>query len=446
MARITTLLFAAAIACAAGAPAGAHAPGVRRVPVRVPADPEVWRVAVGGDGRSVLYTITAGDDAVMTLRLRDRVTGRDEEIARDVDANVYYTSHSVSGDGRYVVFEGWQRSGQQQPRWTVYLRDRLRRTTAAVGSDARGGGFAAAMFSTGAISRDGSTVTLLGGCIGEGDDHACDLYAYDVRTRRTRVVAHGASDSDYPPTPTGDGRYVAFSSARSLAADDDRPARCNTDVYLADTRNRHVNLVTHAGTIVDSAPAGDGSCPSYSWLHRAVPDDTGRRVLFVAEDYSPGGGVSSDGIWVADRVARTLRRLDEAPLQTVLSNPAGGRTASPGVSMADLSGDGHTAVYWSQYAAGAADANPAGLAPVWRVGLDPFARTRIDPIDAAHPCLAPQCADGGLLGVAALAPGGALAFPYPTVSRDGSVVVWPDPRRLAADDVDNRVDIYAWAR
>ncbi|HEU0132648.1 MAG TPA: hypothetical protein VFQ85_16815 [Mycobacteriales bacterium] len=430
------ILLVAAVLLAAAPPAGA-AGGVHRVPVRAAGDHGVNYAAVSGSGRYALYTTPANAEATdepTSVHVRDLVTGRDDLVAEDVEPNTSYSRHSISDDGRYVVFSRWVPRKHGDPTWGVFLRDRLRRTTVRVDTSARGAK-GDGWWTPAGISADGSTVSFESRCEDESlDTRVCSLWVYDVARRRARLVATRAVDSAVPMTLSRDGRYLAFVSNATLGRDDRRPSHCDNDVYLADLRTGRIEIVTGAvpGAVASSAGPGE-ECESGEWFGAPVVDATGRRVLFNALRYDGTGG-HAEGLWVHDRALGWTFRIDQ-PAVSVSGAGLGG----------DLSADGRYAVYWALYAAGGTGPNPAGASAVLRVRVDDLDRERLDPPDAAHPCTANGCATTDVLMAAATAPGGALAFPYPSVGNDGRTVAWADTRRLTADDTDNRSDLYLWS-
>jgi Tol biopolymer transport system component len=112
----------------------------------------------------------------------------------------------------------------------------------------------------------------------------CDLYAGTNALVSVGINGTGGSANSYEPAISGNGRYVAFTSAATnLIAGD---ANNSTDVFVRDLLAQTTSLVS-----VDSTGTGEGNLDSYS---PAISSD-GRFVLFVSLANNLAAGIPFSG-------------------------------------------------------------------------------------------------------------------------------------------------------
>ena len=141
---------------------------------------------------------------------------------------------SLSGDGRYVAFDSWATNlvdGDSNDYWDVFVHDRVTGTTERVsvssaGAQADGGS------SSPSISGDGRYV-VFDSCAtnlvrGHFTTPADDVYVHDRLSGETELVSVALGGIGMPPSgecvdpsSSGDGRYVAFSSRASNLVEGD---------------------------------------------------------------------------------------------------------------------------------------------------------------------------------------------------------------------------------
>ena len=161
------------------------------------------------------------------------------------------------------------------------------------------------------ISQDGRYVTFASDADGLApgntslagfDVYACDLYAGTNQIVSVGMQGNAASGISVQPVISGNGRYVAFTSAATnLIAVDTNNA---TDVFVRDLQAQTTTLVS-----VNSAGTGEGNKDSYS---PTISTD-GRFILFVskASNLTSGSFSGTDNLFLRDQLAGTNYALDD---------------------------------------------------------------------------------------------------------------------------------------
>jgi len=254
--------------------------------------------AVSADGQSVAFAsyamLTAGDlDNRGDIYVLDRASGRvtlESVTGGGQRAGSDCVRPSISGDGRFLVFDCAVMKDGMPPAIAIVLRDRRNDVnTVIAGGDPLGG--ADAWTADAAISENGRVVVFesMATNLVEGPDEndvARDIYSFDVATRVLRRVSvdsagrQSASGSSFAPSVSADGRYVAFTSTANLDGATGSPAASLpgsrqrfSQVYVRDT---HLN-VTRRVSVCPGGAAPNGR----SW-HPVISAD-GRYVAFVSE-------------------------------------------------------------------------------------------------------------------------------------------------------------------
>ena len=154
-------------------------------------------------------------------------------------------------------------------------------------------------FSAQPLSQDGHYLAfastaddlVAGGTNRSGDVYVCDLYAGTNALVSVGINGTGGSANSYEPAISGNGRYVAFTSAATnlIAGDINQ----STDVFVRDLLAQTTSLVS-----VNSTGTGEGNSDSYS---PAISSD-GRFVLFVSLANNLAAGTSGYGnLFLRDR-------------------------------------------------------------------------------------------------------------------------------------------------
>lgn len=181
------------------------------------------------------------------------------------------TSPSVSADGRYVAFATDASnlvSGDTNGVTDIFRRDTQTGTTIRVSVGHTGGQLTAAS-SDPAISANGRFIAFISesGSVVNGDTNdAPDAFLRDVQSGTTIRVSIDATGAEAPEGAgevalSGDGRWVAFSTASALISTDTNE---DTDIYARDTvANTTVRITTATGGW-EPAVNGDGRYFAYS--------------------------------------------------------------------------------------------------------------------------------------------------------------------------------------
>jgi Tol biopolymer transport system component len=227
---------------------------------------------------------------------------------------------SLSGDGRFVAFtsagDNLVPEDDKAVR-DVFLRDTL---TGAVTLISRATGPAGAPTTgdsnDGSVSRDGRFVAFstAGALTAEDTNNDEDIYLRNTVTGTTALVSRANTVGVVPgpvgdhgsflPAISADGRRVAFPSVATNLADD---GTATEDIFVRDTATGSTDLVSRA-----TGPAGaPGDAGSFG---PAVITADGRYVAFesVAKNLSPDDNKGVDDIFVRDVLASTTTLVSRA--------------------------------------------------------------------------------------------------------------------------------------
>ncbi len=272
---------------------------------------------------------------------RDLATGATELVSRatgadGAPADGTNEQPTVSADGTRVAFVTAAKLDAAHPDLTeqVYVRDAAAGTTTLVSRADGAAGTPALAAWDAQISADGRHVAFVAeGTLDGVADGSAHSYVRDLDTHATTLVDRaagvaGAAGNDTPrwPSPSADGRLVAFeSSATNLHADD---GVANDDVYVRDLVAHTTTLASRRSGLAGTPASGHSTAPALS--------ADGTVVVFEADDETLA---PEAGPWGGDQqiVARTL-----ATGANVLVSRAPG-SGAPGDDDADtptVSGDG----------------------------------------------------------------------------------------------------------
>lgn len=311
---------------------------------------------ISADGRYVAYVSNAPDivandtNNVSDVFVYDDVTGQTKRISvglNGVQANAASSEVSISGDGRYIVFNSSANNlGFKDKSYfaDVFLYDTQTDTLSCIsGKKGKAGKYSG---SQPVISDDGSTVTFFSSDpklvknskgaglvsydvetraykkVGEGSNAAISddgritaytkvefipigggasrgtnqIFVHDAATNQTRAItvdntgAWGNGQSDYAVT-SGDGRFISFTgAATNLGVDDGYPSY---DVYLYDVALNKLEAIT---------PNLPGAAQYDNSEVTSISND-GRYILITSDSrmIHPGDFYERPDIFVLDR-------------------------------------------------------------------------------------------------------------------------------------------------
>ncbi|MFN0007752.1 MAG: TolB family protein [Planctomycetota bacterium] len=276
------------------------------------------RPSVSSDGRyvafdSVATNLAAGDtNGVSDVFVRDRQAGTTARVSVDSlagEADGASFRPSISSDGRYVAFDSVATdlvAADTNAVSDVFVHDRQTGTTvrASVGSEGNGPS------TDPSISGDGRYVVFESAAtnlVASDANAALDVFLRDLTTLVTSRVSVGASgaegDGDSTnPSISSDGRWVAFQSAATNFVPGD--TNLSVDTF---SRNLSGGLATTVRTSVDSGGtqglSGGSTDPSIS--------ADGRRVAFqsAATNLVPGDTNLSIDVFVRDLLLDATERV-----------------------------------------------------------------------------------------------------------------------------------------
>lgn len=253
-------------------------------------------------------------------------------------------SHSLSADGRFVVFSSSSDSllkGDEDSAVNVYRLDRRTGSLAQVNVSAHGGQPSVTSVSNQAsISADGRFVeffsnasNLITGAPSDG------YYVKDMTTGAIQLASRATGAAGAPARSlltaviSGDGRHVAFTAFGKLHADNTDAIDGSTDAYVRslDSGTTHMVSVSSAGT--DASGVSQNALPAI--------DFHGDAVAFITESsLSPDDTTGDDDLYVRTGIGSAGETTHLVSFTT--GQTAGADTAEE----AALSGDGKLAA-WS---------------------------------------------------------------------------------------------------
>ena len=337
---------------------------VSKTPGNAPADGVSHEPALSGDGNLVAYWSTANglgtpdpaftSDVFVYNRATD-TTELDSVGTGGTPAGLGDGSFlpSLSGDGRYIVFETkapFDAASDPNGVYDVYLRDRLLNTTRLVSHTSSGAAGNARSFEGNGgpvISQDGSTVAFV--------SDASDLVSGDTNNRSDVFVFHASTGSverasvstagvegvgaSTRPAINADGSVVAFQSESQLHAWD---TNTDADVYVrhlaalpkrTTLESLSYNGQSVSGNKFNPVLNGDGKLVAFhsSSSGLVAGDTNGRDDVFIHElgvaDATPplvtgtaASAPNSDG-WYDDNVTVHWTAIDPEPSSGQPANP-----------------------------------------------------------------------------------------------------------------------------
>jgi Tol biopolymer transport system component len=311
---------------------------------------------ISADGRYVVFHAYSTSrlpggvpDRPSQIYRRDLLTDALELVSRangpnGAAADGFSDLPTISADGTRVAFRSSAQLDPAHPASTaqLYVRDLVAGTTTLVSrAEGLGGAPADESVDDPVISADGRHAVFVTSAadlgVGGGTRH---VYLRDLVGGHTTLVdrASGAAgavanDDAEEPSPSADGRLVAFSS-RASNLDPADPAGTLDDVYVRDTGAATTTLVSRG--------SGPGGAHASGSSDAAISAD-GSVVAFTAEDETlapEAGGWGGLRQVVARRLATGAN--------TLVSRVPGGAPANADADGASVSGDGSVIAFESE--------------------------------------------------------------------------------------------------
>jgi RHS repeat-associated protein len=271
---------------------------------------------VSDDGRYVVFYSAApnlipGGTNNGNIFVRDTQLGTTTLVSVDTLGNpATGTGSSISGDGRYVVFES--RSANIVPGDTngfgdIFVRDLTLGTTVRASVDSsgtQGAGISVGPY----ISSNGRYVAFrsdanLGGPAPGGGIYLRDLTAGTTDFISIGYDGHVANDFSEQPTVSDDGRYVSFVSRASNVASPKTNLATIFDVYLRDRTLGSTQRIS----------VGPGGVQGNSQSNTAQVSGDGTSVIFRsgAENLIPNDGNFLVDLFIRDLGSQLTSRIVE---------------------------------------------------------------------------------------------------------------------------------------
>ena len=304
--------------------------------------------SINDDGRFIAFASTANnlvsDDTniYQDIFVHDWASDQTERVSistAGLEANGDSANPSISGDGRFVVFESTASNlvpGDNNNSSDIFLHDRETHSTTRV-SLSNGGQQADRASVTPVISSDGNVVAFISeatNIIPGGTNAIPKIFTYDIPSGTSELISvttAGASPTawSYAPSINADGSIVAFESdADDLVSNDNNFTK---DVFV---RNRGAQSTELISVALNSE---SGDLPSY------LPDlsGDGRYVAFYsyASDLVSGDANFKLDIFLRDRQNQTTQRINLLP--------DGSETTTGHSFVARISEDGNYIVFES---------------------------------------------------------------------------------------------------
>ena len=267
--------------------------------------------SMSSDGRYIAFTTamalvpedTLGAFDVYVYDRGTRTFSRVSQSSSGEQASGSSRNARISPDGRYVVFESIANNlvpGDSNANVDVFRHDRVTGETVRV-SVATGGGQGTGASSDPRISDDGNRIVFTSTAfdlVGNDANGASDVFVRDLAAgTTTRVsVSSTGGDADLPstePAISGDGRFVAFSSAATnLVAGDANTVR---DVFVRDLTAGTTTRISVGSTGGEANQASSGASLS----------SDGRFVSFLSSATNLVAGATGTTVYVRDTQAST---------------------------------------------------------------------------------------------------------------------------------------------
>lgn len=291
---------------------------------------------ISADGRFVAFesgaaNLTAPPDAngFRDVYVKDMQTGaatRASLSSTGAEPNNDSAVLSISGDGRYVVFDSGADNlvpNDTNGHGDIFVRDMQTNTTIGVSVSGDSGGFDASISLNGNYVVFNSSSTNF---VPDDTNGRADVFVYAMQTgqiARASVSSSGVQGNwnSSEPSISGDGRFVTFSTASEFAAVD---TYGYIQLYIRDMQAGTTTLATYQDgyAMVGQSDASEISAD-------------GRYIVYSFDD--KGDGMPTRWLYLHDRVAATNTMAVSAGIMEYEWNPL----------LPSISGDGRFIVFVS---------------------------------------------------------------------------------------------------
>lgn len=246
--------------------------------------------SISADGRFVAFesaatNLVAGDEARSRPKIfvYDRDTDTTELLTPGLTSG-FASDPSISADGRFVAFESNSsqlNAGGGGLLQEIFVYDRSNDTIEQLTTGTNNTSTSPSISGDGRyVAYSSASNTLVPGDINQ----QTDIFVYDRDTGSTERLTPGANGRSAGPVISGDGQFVAFfSDASNLVAGDTNGD--TRDVFVHDRNSGTTELITVGGNGLSTLPSisADGRLVSFSSIaNNLVPGDTdGFRDIFV---------------------------------------------------------------------------------------------------------------------------------------------------------------------
>ena len=304
------------------------------------------RVSLGRARPVIIVVALAGAAALVAAGSADGAakTRRVNVSSAEVQANAGSSEVSISGSGRFVVFQSSATNLVPNDTNTfvdVFVRDRLTGVTRRV-SVATGGAQSNGHNGDPSISSNGRFVVFLSDAdnlvLNDGNNRS-DIFVRDLKTKRTTRVSvsstgEEADDWNERPSISADGRFVVFDSyAENLVPSDTNAAK---DIFVRDRTNRTTRRMSRG---MGGAEANDDSEGCVGFAPGISADGTFVAFASNANNLVPGDSNGVQDVFVRNRKTGLTKRVSVS--STGLQGNVGGS------SYCSISGGGGLVVYES---------------------------------------------------------------------------------------------------
>jgi Domain of unknown function (DUF4347)/Concanavalin A-like lectin/glucanases superfamily/PA14 domain/RTX calcium-binding nonapeptide repeat (4 copies)/Calx-beta domain/WD40-like Beta Propeller Repeat len=242
--------------------------------------------SISGDGRYIAFQ---GNNNILVY---DSQTGETKNIAQG-------NNQSLNDDGRYIAFESSASNlvtNDTNNQQDIFVYDRQTGVTKNITQLGNG----ESRFAS--ISGDGRYIvfdSMASNLVVNDKNSQRDVFVHDLQTKETKIITQGNGSSGYPDI-SGDGRYIVFeSSASDLAANDNNG---QDDIFVYDRQTGQTKNITLLG--------------NRSSFERTISGN-GRYIAFEsnATNLVANDNNNQTDIFIYDQFSNSIRQLENTKIK-----------------------------------------------------------------------------------------------------------------------------------